>query len=143
MVKRIVAGILGAFTGIASLAFLGYAFLLIPEIRNPQSNGPLEGFLFCCLGCLIGFFIARGFLSFAISGQQSDHKGWVRPVMLGLGSFCPGFVFSAIPFLLLAGLLWPNDDVKFAQAAESALWVGIATTAVCTVLLLKRRTRKT
>jgi hypothetical protein len=143
MVKRIVAGTLGAFAGLASLAFLGYAFLLLSEIRSTRSNGPLEGFLFCCLGSLIGFFIGRDFLSFAISGHRSEEKGWVRPVMLGLGSFLPGFVFSAIPLLLLAGLVWPDDDVKFAQAAELAVGVGIATAVVCTTALLKRRTRTT
>ena len=63
-----------------------------------------------------------------------------EPILLGIGCFFPGFIFSLPITALWVDRVWPDDrniDLPF----EMSGCVGVAAAVVGTVLLLRKRAR--
>jgi hypothetical protein len=86
---------------------------------------------------LIGLGIR--FLRFAWLGSSSTSDGWVRAVLLGVGFFFPGFIFSLPLTLLWANHRWPGEAQSDLPAIEVSLYIGVAAAVICCIVLLKRR----
>lgn len=141
MSKRIVASALGVIAVFAGLIALAYAIEAIEDFSNPAVP-----FRLAAVGELIMFSIALAalgigirFLRFGWRGSSNGSSGWVRPVLLGIGFFFPGFVFSLPLTILWARLTWPGDGQSDLAAMEVSLYIGVAAAVVCCAVLLKKR----
>ena len=133
--KRTIAAALGVIAVLVSLI----AFANGGEyVRNP--------FWFAVFGHAVMWFLGLGavgvgirLLRFAWSGGSRRSGGWLRPLLLGIGFFFPGFIFS-LPFTML----WSNQ--RCAGEAHSgfggievSFYIGIAAAIICCTALLKKR----
>lgn len=141
MAKRIISGILGAIALFGSLLPLGYAFEIFKDFENPAvpfwSNvlGTLVMGAIAVTGLSIGIY----FLRFASSGHESRNNSWIKPVLLGVGSFFPGFVFSLPLTIVWVERKWPGDDTKLDLTFEASACIGVAVAIICTIVLLRKR----
>jgi len=140
MSKRIIAGILGAIALFASLLPLGYTFEIFRDFKNPDVNfraTALDGLLLFTIA-LTALVIGIRFLRFAGSGRGDRSSSWLRPLLLGVGSFFPGFVFSLPLTILWANHTWPGDGQSVFAAMEVSVYVGLAASIICWLLLWKK-----
>jgi uncharacterized membrane protein len=141
MSKRIVASIFGTIAVLASVLPLGYAFEISKDFGNPNvpfwSN--VLGEFFMCSIALTGMWVGLRLLRFASTGQSEQSNSWVKPVLLGIGCFFPGLVFSLPLTMLWAIHTWPGDDGKIDLALEASLCIGVAAAITCTILLFRKR----
>jgi hypothetical protein len=139
--KRIIAGILGSLAVFGSLLPLGYAYEILKDFGNPEvSFWPnVGGELLFCLIAVAGFWTGLRFLRFAASGESQQSGSWVKPLLLGIGSFFPGFVFSLPINIFWMSHTWPGDDGKLDLAFGLSAGVGVATSIICTILLFRKR----
>lgn len=79
------------------------------------------------------------FLLFAVSRRIKQSASWLRPVLLGIGCFLPGCVFSLPLTILRAHHTWPGDGQSDFAALEASCYVGIAAAIISTVVLLRKR----
>jgi len=128
MAKRIVLGILGAIAAFGSLLPLVYAFEIFKDFKNPEiSFWPnVLGELLKCSIALVGLWIGIRFLRFAGSGRTKEGSSLARPILLGIGSFFPAFVFSLPITILWVNRSWPGDDGKVDLALETSGCIGVA-----------------
>jgi hypothetical protein len=141
MAKRIVAGILGSLAVLGSLLPLGYAFEILKDFGAPEVSfwpNVMGELLFCSIA-LVGLWTGLRFLRFAVSGPSQQSDTWVKPLLLGIGSFLPGFVFSLPINILWMSHTWPGDDGKLDLAFGVSACVGVATSIICTILLFRKR----
>jgi len=141
MAKRIVLGILGAIAAFGSFLPLGYAFEIFKDFQNPDiAFWPnVLGILLMCSIALAGMWIGIRFLRFALSGQSEQSNSLAKPILLGIGSFFPGFVFSLPITIIWVSRTWPGDNGKIDLAFKISASVGVAAAIICTVLLLRKR----
>jgi len=141
MAKRIIAGILGLLALFASLLPMGYAFEFLSDFKNPDVTfwSNFLGELFMCSIALVGFWMGIHFLQFASTGRGQQSNSWMRPVLLGIGLFFPGFVFSLPITMLCADRIWPGDGQKSILALEVSVFAGMAATTIGTILLIRKR----
>lgn len=141
MARRIIAGILGTLAVFASLLPLGYAFEIFKDFKNPDvSFWPnVLGVLFMCSIALAGLWVGMRFVRFASSGRSQQSNSWMKPVLLGIGFFFPGFVFSLPITMLWASRTWPGDEGKIDLALQVSVLVGAAAATICTILLIRKR----
>ena len=141
MVKRIIAGILGTFAVFGSVLPLGYAFEIFKDFKNPDVSfwSNVLGVLFMCSIALVGLWVGIRFLRFSSSGQCQTSNSWMNPIVLGIGLFFPGFLFSLPVTILWVRLTWPGDDGKIELALEVGVFVGLAAAAIGTILLVRKR----
>jgi hypothetical protein len=66
----------------------------------------------------------------------------MRPMLLGIGFFFPGFVFSLPLTILWARLTWPSDGQSDLAAMQVSLYIGLTAAIVCTIVLLRKRAVK-
>jgi hypothetical protein len=140
MSKRIIAAILGAIAVFASLIPFGYAFEIFRDFKNPDVSfrvTVLGGLLISSIA-LTALIIGIRFLRFAGSGRDDRSSSWVRPLLLGVGSFFPGFLFSLPLTILWANHTWPGDGQSVFAAIEVSVYVGLATAVICSILLWKK-----
>jgi hypothetical protein len=141
MAKRIIAGVLGLLAVFASLLPVGYAFEIFKDFQNPDvpfwPNVLAE--LFMCSIALAGLWIGIHFLRFASSGRNQQSNSWIKRVLLGIGLFFPGFVFSLPITILWANRAWPGDGRKIDLALEVSVFVGVAAATIGTILLIRKR----
>jgi hypothetical protein len=78
------------------------------------------------------------FLRFAWTNKSESRTGWMKAVLLGIGFFFPGFVFS-YPFTLIWAWYTRHGDESAPAAMQVSCYVGIAAAIVCCVVLLKKR----
>jgi hypothetical protein len=142
MAKRIAASILGLLAIAAGLLAFVYAYVGTEDFRNPTVP-----FRFVVIGELIMFSMALAalwvgvrLLRFAWSGGNGPSRSWVRPLMLGIGCFLPGCVFSLPLTVLWAYHTWPGDGQSAFAAMEASFYVGIGTTIICCISFLKKHT---
>jgi hypothetical protein len=144
MPKRILAALVGLIAVVAGCVTLIYAFSAADGYSTPGPTAkadPIAAFLMLSMAVAI-FVIAVRFLRFAWKSSITARNGWVRPVLLGIGFFFPGFVFS-LPLTLAwetfrrpcAG---PGDDV----ALKVSMYVGIASASICFAVLMRKRALK-
>jgi hypothetical protein len=141
MTKRIIAGILGTLGAFGSLVAVGYAFELSKDFGTPGvSFWPnVLGEILMCSMALAGMWVGLRFLRFATSGVSHESESWVRPLLLGIGSFFPGFVFSFPIIALWVVHTWPRDNGKLDLALEVSACIGVATSVICTIVLSRKR----
>lgn len=141
MAKRTIAAILGSLVLVGSLLPLGYAFEILKDFGAPEVSfwpNVVGELLFCSLA-FAGLWTGLRFIRFAIFGPGQPSDSWVKPLLLGIGSFLPGFVFSLPINILWMTHAWPGDDGKLNLAFEVSVCVGVATSAICTILLFRKR----
>ena len=126
---------------LASVMPLGYAFVIFKDFKNPDVPfwPNVLGTLFMCLLALTGLSIGMRFLRFASSGQSWQSDTWVRPVLLGIGFFFPGFVLSLPITMLWVFRTWPGDDGKIDLAFEVSTCLGVIAAIISGIRLFKRR----
>ena len=141
MAKRIMSGILGAIVLFGSLLPLGNAFEIFKDFENPDLPfwpnvlGTFAMGAIAVAGLSIGIY----FLRFASSGHESPNHSWTKPVLLGVGSFFPGFVFSLPLTIVWIERRWPGDDTKLDLTLEASACIGIVVAIICTIVLLRKR----
>jgi hypothetical protein len=141
MAKRIVLGILGAIAAFGSLLPLGCAFEIFKDFKNPDISlwpNVLGEFLMCSIA-LPGLWIGIRFLRFAWSGRTKESNSLAGPILLGIGSFFPAFIFSLPIAMLWVNHSWPRDDGKVDLAFETSGCIGVAAVIICTIVLLRKR----
>jgi hypothetical protein len=132
---------------LGSLAVFGFffkqnsAYEILKDFGNPEvSFWPnVGGELLFCLIALAGFWTGLRFLRFAASGESQQSDSWAKPLLLGIGSFLPGFVFSIPVTILWVSHRWPRDDGKLDLAFEVSACVGVAASTICTIFLFRKR----
>ena len=140
MSKRIIAAILGAIAVFASLIPLGYAFEIFRDFKNPDvpfRDTALGGLVNSSIA-LTALVIGIRFLRFAGSGRGDRSSSWARPLLLGVGSFFPGFVLSLPLTILWANHTWPGDGQGVFAAVEASVYAGLAAAVICWLLLWKK-----
>jgi hypothetical protein len=144
MAKRLIAGIVGTVAVFASVVSVGYALELLKDFQNPDVSFWLNvlGEFFMCSIALAGSWIGIRFLRFASSGRSQQSNSWVKPILLGVGLFFPGSVFSLPITILWVSRTWPGDDGKTNLAFEVSVCIGVAVAIVGTMMLLRKRVRK-
>jgi len=145
MAKRLIAGILGAIAVVASLLPLGYAFEGFGDFQNPGVPfwSIILGIFIMCSIALVSALLGFHFLRFALTGRSWQSGSWVKPVLLGIGFFLPGFVFSFPITILWVDHTWPGglDTGKSDLAFEASAFVGVVAAIVCTIVLLRRHVK--
>lgn len=139
--KRIVASVLGLIVMFASAVALAYAIEGVGDFRNPAV--PLHvtviGELLMFTMSIAGFAMSMRFLRFAQSGRIDPSSSWVKPVLLGIGFFFPGFLFSLPLTIVWARHTWPGDGQSDLAAFEGRLYIGIVAAIICCIVLLRKR----
>jgi len=145
MPKRIFAFTVGLLALVAGIIGLAYATEGISDFTNPAVSlrvSVLGEFLLCSMA-FVAFGIGVRFLKFARYGRTDQSRSWARPVLLGIGFFFPGFLFSLPLTILWARHAWPGDGQSDFAAMEISVYAGIAAALICWLLLWKKsRTRR-
>lgn len=141
MLKRTVASTVGAIAVFASLIALCYPIQGIDDFRNPAVpfRFAVIGELLLCSMAAAALGLGLHLLRFGWSAWSGRSGSWVRPVVLGVGFFFPGFVFSLPLTILWARFTWPGDGQSALAAMEVSVYIGIAAAIICCIVLLKRR----
>ena len=141
MVKRLLVGIVGLVAVVGSLLPLGSALEILNDIKNHESPfwSNILGEILACWIAFMGLWIGARFLAFAFSGRTRQDTGWVTPVLLGIASFLPGFVFSLPLTMLLAHFTRPGNDEFDIIALITSCFIGVAAAILCGGILLKKR----
>lgn len=142
--KRIIASALGVAALLAALIAILPAIDLIIELRVPAAA---VSFWFATMGVLLMLSIALAEFGIAIwffRFARREHDvgaSWIRPILVGVGCFFPGLVFSLPLTVFWARYTWPGDGQAVLGAIPFSLEIGIAAAVfACAVLLKKRRT---
>ena len=140
MPKRAFAGTLGLLAMIAGCGAALYAIQACKDFKNPYVNfwGTAFGVLVMCSMAFAGLAIGLRLLDFASTGRENPIHGWMTPVLLGIGTFLPGFVFSLPLTLFCANRIWRSDRQAPDIALEISLGIGIASAVLCTAWMLKK-----
>ena len=145
MSKRIIAAIIGLLAIAAGLVACGFTLEVAHDFRSPETPfwGNVFGSLFMGAVALCGLTFGIRFLQFAWFGTSQPITGRVSSVLLGLGFFFPGFVFS-LPFTILLWVThkWPDGTENDLAAFLASFFIGIsAAIACCLILSFKRRSQ--
>ncbi|HTA49020.1 MAG TPA: hypothetical protein VK930_06175 [Verrucomicrobiae bacterium] len=133
MWKRTVAATLGAIAAFASLIAFACPIEGAEYVSNP--------FLFVVFGHAIMWSLGLGavgvgirLLRFAWSGRYRQSSGWMRQIVLGIGCFFPGFMFSLPITMVWAGYRRgaAGDGVKI------SFYIGVLATIVYWIVQLKK-----
>ena len=125
----------------AGLVGVVYIIEALEDFWNPAVPVRLAvlGVFLMCSMAFAALTIGVRLLRFSISGRSGRSASWVRPVLLGVGFFFPGFLFSLPLTLLWARHAWPGDGQSPLAAMEVSSYVGVAAAIICLVVLLKKR----
>jgi len=125
----------------ASLIAFAKAFWGLDDFRNLdvpfRVSAPAE--LIMCSIALAALGMGVRFLRFAWTGRSDPSSSWLRTVLLGIGFFFPGFVFSLPLTALWARHRWPCDGQNYFGALDASFCVGVVAAIICFVALLKKR----
>jgi len=144
VLKRVVAGILGALAVLASVAAFNYAEMALEDFSNPSVSvwAAIFGTATIWLLTLGAFGMGIHFLKYSFTGTFFQMNPRIRAFTLGALSFFPGFILLAPPAILLADRRWPGNT----QALNLAMLVSACFGALCAVfvsLALVRKARRT
>ena len=136
--KRTIYGIMGAILGIGSLLPLGYAYESLKDVKACGDPVWLNLTGAAVMGTLAfsGLCLSFRFLRFAICGVEKQSARWANVLLLGIGAFFPGFIFSLPITMVLAAHRWPDDDLKGLWLSTGA---GVVAMVASTVYQLRRR----
>jgi hypothetical protein len=140
MWKRIVASIVGVIAVLAGLVAVVYSIEAIQDFRNPAVPLRLAilGEFIMCSMAFAALTVGLRLLRFAWRGRSDGRSGWVRPALVGIGCFFPGFVFSLPLTVLWARHTWPGDGQSSLAAMEASCYAGIVAAVVCCAVLLRK-----
>jgi hypothetical protein len=140
MSKRIVASAMGVLALAAGLIAVVYALEGMEYFTKPAA--PLRlvvlGELLLCSMALAAFGIGIRFLQFARYGRIDQSRGWTRRLLLGIGIFLSGFLFSLPLTILWANHTWPGDGQSVFAALEGSVYTGVAAAGVYWLLRWKK-----
>jgi hypothetical protein len=141
MAKRIIASILGILALLAGALALMYAIEGFTDFSNPDVSfwWNVTGELIMCAAVLTAWAMGIRFLLFAWFGRSNQGRSWIKPVLLGIAFFFPGFVFSLPVTIPFAFHIWPADGRSDLVAQEASLCIGIAVAIICCAVLFNRR----
>jgi hypothetical protein len=130
-------------TAAGALAILGgvYASLLAlkasEDFRNPAAGfwPTILGETIVCAAAFVGFGIGIRFLYFGWTGHDKKKPAWMRPALISIGLFFPGFIISLPLAFLCATRVWGNPDI----ALPISIGVGLISSSVCVCLYAKRQ----
>ncbi len=139
--KRVFAATIGLVTLFAGAVAVFYAIDARDDFYNPAVS-----FRFALLGSLFMWSIAvilalAGFryLTYARSGKSKESKRWVRVLILGIGSFFPGFVFSLPLTTFWADHYYGGDAQAPVEGVGPSFVIGILSSIACTVYQLRKQ----
>jgi hypothetical protein len=127
--KRTIAAALGVIAGLVSLI----AFVC-PVGGLTSRAAVLAHVMMCSIGLVVLWAGVR-FLRFAWSGQDRESSGWMKPLVLGIGCFFPGFMFS-LPFTMVWADYRHNAS---GNGVKISFYIGVLTTIIYWIVLLKKR----
>lgn len=137
--KRIVSGILGVLSFVACYCMSNVA---VEEMISHFKYRYAFSWLFeltMCLMALASFAVCLSFMRFAWTGTEFRLGGSLRPLLLGAGLFIPGFSFSLPLVVFLGEHFAPVSQV---DVMVVSFCIGVATSIVGSVLLLRRQRRR-
>lgn len=127
--KRTIATIVGG-----TLALVSVAAFTCPVGGLASGAAVLAHVMMCSIG-LVALWIGARFLRFGWSGEWPESRGWMRPLVLGIGCFFPGFMFS-----LPITMVW--SDYRHGAPGNGiaiSFYIGLLATIVYWIVLLKKR----
>jgi len=132
--KRTVAAALAVIAAFASFIAFVCPIEGAEYVRNP--------FWFTVFGHAIMWSLGLGalgigirLLRFARSGRYREGSGRMRPLVLGIGCFFPGFMFS-----LPITMVWA--DYRHGAPGNGiaiSFYIGVLATIICWIVLLRKR----
>lgn len=115
----------------------------IEDFKNPAA--PLwftvAGELVFFLMALVALGMGVPLLKLGWTGRSSSGITWIRALLIGIGCFFPGFIFSMPLTVLWAQHTWPGDGQSVFAAAEVSFYVGIGAVVVYWVVVFAKRVR--
>jgi hypothetical protein len=141
MLKRILGLAVGVVAVFASIICLRYAIQGIGDFRNPAIPLLLAATIQLVLWSMALVALGIGIqLVRSDSNLRSDRStSRVRPILLGIGCFFPGFVFSLPVTYLWARYIWPGDGQSDFASMEVSFYIGVATAIIACIVLSKKR----
>ena len=139
--RRILGSAVGVVAVFASIICLRYAIQGIGDFRNPAVPLLLATTIQLVLWsmALVALGIGIQLLRFGGTSRSGRSMSRVRPTLLGIGCFFPGFVFSLPVTVLWARHTWPGDGQSVLAAMEVSFYIGVATAIIACIVLLKKR----
>jgi hypothetical protein len=136
MTKRILAVVAGAFAILGGIYASLFALKVSEDFRNPAVGlwSTILGETIICGAVFVGFGIGIRFLYFGWTGHDKQIPEWIRPTLISIGVFFPGFIISLPVAFLCATRIWGNPDIGL----PISLGVGLISSLVCIGLLVKR-----
>lgn len=137
--KRVIASALGVAAFLAALIAVLPAIDLVGEARLPAVS-----FWFAGLGALFMLSIAFAELGIGVWFFRFAHRehdvsvSWIVPVLVGIGCFFPGLLFSLPLTVIWARYTWTGDGQAVLAAIPFSLEIGIATAVFGSAVLVKR-----
>lgn len=139
-VKRVFAGALGVLAFCSGGLAIVYSIRAFEEFWNPAVPFRLAllGELLTCSMAFAALALGMSLMRFSTANERARGAGRLRAVLLGMGCFFPGFIFSLPLTMLWAGHTWPGDGQSSFVAMEVSCYIGVAAAVICCVVLLKR-----
>jgi hypothetical protein len=141
ILRRILGSVVGMVAVFASIICLHYAIQGIDDFRNPAIPLLLAATIQLVLWsmALVALGIGIQLVRFGWNGRSDRSTSRPRPILLGIGCFFPGFVFSLPVTVLWAHHTWPGDAQSVFAAMEVSFYIGVAAAIVACIVLLKKR----
>ncbi len=141
MLRRILGSAVGVVAVFASIICLYYAIQGIGDFKNPVMPFLLAATIQLVLWsmALVSLGIGIQLVRFGWNGRSEQSTSRPRPILLGVGCFFPGFVFSLPVTILWASRTWPGDGQSVFAATEVSFYIGVATAIIACIVLLKKR----
>jgi hypothetical protein len=118
-----------------------YAIKWMGALWDPNSSfafAALPSFSFCSIAAVTMWFGVR-LLAFARSGQDQPRIGLDGAILLGIGSFLPGFIVS-LPFTAIwSRYEWPGDGQAGLGAMVVSVYIGIGVAVISSAVLLRKQ----
>jgi len=136
MTKRTLATAAGALAILGGVYASFLALNVGQDFRDPNVGfwPTILGETIVCSAAFVGFGIGIRFLYFGWTGNDKQRPSWMRPILITIGLFFPGFIISLPVAFLCATRVWGNPDI----ALPISLGVGLISSLVCVGLHLKR-----
>jgi hypothetical protein len=137
MPKRIIAAMVGILAILSGCIMCWFAV----EATVNSLAAPLKlfgGLVLAWTLTLAALVLGLRFVRFAWVGRSERSNPLVSSILLGIGFFFPGAVFS-FPFTIIwARHLQPHNDESVPAAILMSIYVGVAAAIICSVTLLVR-----
>jgi len=143
MPKRIFTLVLSVFALLAATAAAGALVRLQEDFANLNVDywTTVAGVLVAGAMALVALGIGVRFLYFGFFGRHMASDVWLRPILVSIGLFFPGFVVSAFLSILLVSRFWSGRAANFDVALLISMGLGVATSLGGAIWMSQRRSR--